>query len=194
MEKLPNGVFNQINQRLKDNFGNTEDKANYRLVWADDEKERRTTLFTKDGLQLLYPEVKEMRKYPDIRERYVLERLIENYDFENLEDGKPVARLIYQAIWNFEVVDGNAQRIGIAPNYGACKFIVETVLNAIEHPGATVKYKEDGLTQEAHEQRISELQQELFGDETAISDALGRRQGVAYGPGSSPNSSKGMMK
>lgn len=191
MDRIPNGAFNQINQRLADNFGNIEGKANFRLVWADNEREKRTTLFTEEGLQLLFPEVREMRKYPDIRERYVLERLIENLNFEELEDGKPVTQLIYQAIWNFEVYDSEKNRIGVCPNYAACKFIVETVMNAIEHPGATVKYTED-ISPEAKEHRVKQLEIELFGDESAITDALSLRQGVAYGPGSSPNSSTPM--
>lgn len=189
MQKMDKGDFNLINRRLADMFGMTENRANFRLVWADDEKERRTTLFTREGMQLLFPEVREMRKYPDIRERYVLEQLIVNTTFEEKEDGKPVEELVYMAMWNFEIYDSNRNPIGIVPNYGACKFIIETVLNAIEHPGATVKYKED-TSEEAQRSRINELQGELFGDESAITDALSIRQGVGYGPGSQPNSSQ----
>jgi len=184
--KMLDAEFQLINQRLADNFGSTADKPNFRLVWADDEKELRVTLYQESGLQLLYPEVRMMRKYPDIRERYVLERLIENFEPSVLEDGKPIAVLIHQAIWTFEILNRNRQRVGVVPSYDACKFVVATVLNAIEHTGY-VKYKESGLTEEEQEQRIRDLQEELFGNESTITDALSLKQGVGYGPGSQPN-------
>lgn len=186
--KMPNAEHQLINHRLADTFGNTADMPNFRLVWSDDERERRGTLYTEEGFQLLYPEVREMRKYPDIRERYVLESLIENYDPDQIEDGKPVAVLIYQPIWTFEIFDNQRNRIGVIPSYAACRFIIEIVLNNIAQAGNYVKYKETGLSEEEQREKIDKLQQELFGNESTITDALSLRQGVAYGAGSQPNS------
>ena len=134
-----------------------------------------------------------MRKYPDIRERYVLEWLQVNLNFDKLEDGKPVEELIYSPCWTFEVLNDQREKCFIAPNYGACKFVIETVLNAIAQAGNyTAKYKDPEFNSEAalaeKEKRVEGLMLDLFGDESAITDALSIRAGVAYGQGSSPNS------
>lgn len=199
IQKLPIEEFNLINLRLADNYGKTEDKPNFRLVWADDERELRATNFTPEGLQLLHTEVREMAKYPDIKERYVLESLVENFNFDKIEDGKPVSVLVYQAIWTWEVFNDRRERIYIAPSYGACKFVVETVLNAVANAGNySNKYKDpDADPREAaenKEQRLKGLEEELFGNESLITDSLSLRKGVAYGQGSSPNSSKPSIK
>ena len=193
IEKLPELEFNRINRSLRELYSVTEDKSNFRLVWADDERQIRWTKYTPEGLELLFPVAREIKKYPDMKERYVLERLTAIPDFENEKDGKPVEELIYQAIWTWELFNDRREKIYIAPNLGACRFVVETVLNAIANPGVYTKYKDPELSpsqeKEVRENRINELEKELFGDESAITDALSLRQGVAYGPGSSPNSS-----
>lgn len=197
MDKLPNYNFEEINRHLRELYGVTEDKANFRLVWADDQRELRWTNYTPEGLQLLNPVVREMRKYPDIRERYVLERLIANMTFDE-DGGNASEKLMYQPIWTFEVFNERKEKVGICPNEGACRFVIETVLNAIANPGVYTKYKDPELkpdqAKEIREARINQMQEELFGNESGITDALSLRQGVAYGPGSSPNSSTPSIK
>lgn len=193
IQQLPIEEFRLINRKLKDNYGNTNDLAHFRLVWSDDETQLRSTNFTVEGLQLMYPEVRLMRKYPDIHERYVLEWLQVNLNFDKLEDGKPVEELVYGPCWTFEVLNDRKEKCFIAPNYGACKFVAEIIMNNVSQAGNYTKYEDpdinSDIAKELKEERIKELQKDLFGDESSITDALSLRQGVAYGPGSSPNSS-----
>jgi hypothetical protein len=194
--KLPDEDFKLINRYLKDYYGHTEDNANYRLVWADDERQIRLTKYTPEGLEMLYPEAREMPKYLDIKERYVLERLIVIPEFG--ENDIVNETLTYQAIWTFEKFDDRRNKIFVLPNFGACKFIVEIVLENMRTAGSSVRYRDpDSDPDEAIENkraRLQHLQEELFGDESTITDALSLRQGVGYGQGSSPNSSTPMYK
>lgn len=194
--KLSNEDFKLINRYLKDYYGHTENNANFRLVWADDERQIRLTKYTPEGLEMLYPEARGMPKYLDIKERYVLERLIVIPEFG--ENDIVNETLTYQAIWTFEKFDDRRNKIYVLPNFGACKFIVEIVLENVRSAGASVKYRNpDDNPDEAMENklvRLKNLEEELFGDESAISDALGHRRAVGYGQGSSPNSSTPMYK
>ena len=67
-----------INKRLKDNYGETVDRPNFRIVWSEDQFENRLTHFTDEGFELIHPEVRQLPKYKQwIHDKYVLERLTE---------------------------------------------------------------------------------------------------------------------
>ena len=48
----------------------------FRITWANDETEMRLVGELDNGIQLLYPEVREVKKYPYLKDFYVLERLV----------------------------------------------------------------------------------------------------------------------
>ena len=48
----------------------------FRIVWANDETEKRLVSESDLGYQLLYPVVQEVKKYPYLKDLYVLERLV----------------------------------------------------------------------------------------------------------------------
>ena len=170
-----------INKRLKDNYGETTDKPNFRIVWSEDEFENRLTNFTDEGFELIHSEVRRLPKYRQwIKNKYVLERLTEVPVFQ--ENELPVSKLSYEPLWVFEDVKGDAVR----PTWSAAKFVIETVHEQVRTAGVYIKYKDpdSGLTKEQQfEKRNLELQaiqDELFGNETTIGDALAYKQGVGF--------------
>lgn len=160
--------LNDLNKKLRENFGQFDDKPRFRLVWSEDQLEKRLSHVTSEGLRLMYPQMIEMPKYRHyLRDRFVLERLTEIPDFQRNE---LATALSYEPIWVFEGKHGEP----IKPNYGACKFVIETLLEgARESIGP--KYKEDP---EAQDERIKQIEQDLWGNETTLGDALAHKQAV----------------
>ena len=48
----------------------------FRIVWANDETEIRLMATLDSGIEMLYPAVREVKKYPYLKDLYVLERLV----------------------------------------------------------------------------------------------------------------------
>jgi hypothetical protein len=164
-----------LNQRLIDHFGKDSDtnRPMFRIVWSDEQTEKRLVDMTEHGVQMLFPEVRELMKYPYIKHLYVLERLVV-VPFENNDEllGK---KLSYEPLWVY--CDDN--RNPIPPIWDATKFIIDTLYAALGKK-SLAKYIDDekNTTEEGRHQRIKELQLELFGNETETSDALRYKQGI----------------
>lgn len=183
--RLQDYEFNEYNKRLSDIYGELEKGMPFfRLVWSDDVFEKRWMTHTDEGFQLLYPEVREVPKYRNWKpERYVLEGL--QFISPEMESDIPFP-ISYEPIWTFEDKGGNY----LPPIWPAIHFILETLKENTEKSNM-VKYKDpDADPQEAIENkkvRVDKLVEDLFGNETNVTTALSHRSGVAYGPGSSPN-------
>lgn len=171
----------EINTRLADNFGRFNGQARFRVVWSSDELENRVVTHTPEGLALANPEVRLVKKYNSTfhKDAYILEMILPVGTITDL-----VTNLSYEPVWTFR-----NQHTGEAlpPFYGACKLVAETIMNNIEKASSgTVKYKDPlGDPEEAKEvqlQNIINLERELYGNETAIGDALKRDEAVGYGP------------
>jgi hypothetical protein len=171
-----------INRRLDEQYGRTHDTPNFRIVWSDSQYEKRECTHTREGFLLLYPEVREERKYWHyIRERHILERLTAVPDFQQ----KEVAghKLSYEPVWVFED-PRNANPL--QPSWVAAKFIIDTINKNIEAAGSYTKYKhpESGLTKsqlfEKRRAEIIELESVLFENETEVGDALAYKEGVGF--------------
>jgi hypothetical protein len=73
---------NWINKKLAENYGKDDQgRPNFRVVWSDDQLEKRKCrprLYLGDVFisQAAHEEVHEVKKYPFIRARHVLERLM----------------------------------------------------------------------------------------------------------------------
>lgn len=164
-----------LNQYLIDHFGidSSTGQAIFRIVWADDQLEKRRVQVTDSGVELLYPEVMEVKKYAYLKEVYVLERLVlvpKENQYELLD-----VMQSYEPIWVFRDSEGNA----LPPIWEATKFIVDALYAALGRTSLR-KYVEDEkyTTTEGIETRISELQSELFGNETDVGDALAYKEGI----------------
>lgn len=167
-----------INQRLLEHYGRFEDgRANWRVVFSNDEFEKRIVDCTPEGLSLAYPEVREVRKYPFDDGKYILERLI------GIPDGALTdltTRTSYEPVWTFQDKDGNA----LPPIWDAIYCIVHTVTHNLSRAGMGVPLKQpEGLGNTAEEirDRVEKLEKELFEDETEITDALRYDSAVGYG-------------
>jgi hypothetical protein len=158
-----------LNTRLIDEYGADANTGQpmFRIVWANDQLEKRLTDHTEKGTALLYPIVMEMKKYPYLKDTYVLEQLVVIPEINQME--LPTAKLSYEPIWAYR--DGDDKPL--PPIWPATKFIIDTLYAAMGKK-SMAKYvdSEKNTTPEGREQRISELQEELFGDETETGDAM----------------------
>lgn len=164
-----------LNKRLVDHYGldSNTGRPMFRIVWSDDQTEKRLMDVTDSGIALLQPEVREVKKYWYIKHLYVLERLVLVPEI-NQKD-LPTDKLSYEPIWVY--CDSNHQPV--PPIWEATKFVVDTMFAALGKKSLK-KYvdSEKNTTPEGREQRISELQTELFGNETETADALRYKEGV----------------
>lgn len=158
-----------LNQRLKDYFGLFDGlQANYRIVWSDDQYENRRVAFTPEGLELIHPEIREVRKYSYIRERFLLEKLISVAEMQTEE---LIDKLSYECIWNFEDHNG----FPLPPKWEAIELIINTIH---KNMGKKIIYREPEKTPESEKARVDKLVEDLFGNETPVTDALSYGSGV----------------
>lgn len=171
-----------INKRLEEHWGLFESTyVKYRVVFSDNEVESRTgewvdTDASGNFIRRVF-ETRQVKKYPWIQGKYVLEQLTvvpEGHRNELTE------KLSYEPLWVFEDKNGNA----LPPKWEAIEIIVDTVLKQIhgtEYKGR-VKYKDpysDPKTaREVKEAEIDKLTEELFGNETEVGDALANKDGI----------------
>jgi hypothetical protein len=180
-----------MNRYLFDWYGATDGKQHFRIVWSEDQLEKRITQYTSEGLQLLRPEVRELPKYRQwIHSKYLIEKLTAVPRFVETD---LVEELSYEPLFVFE----NGKGDFLPPHLGVTRKAIEVTLCNLGASGV-VRYKDpraDGNNGvEAQEQERKELMEYLYANETPIGDALATRSGVAYGPGSSPNSSTPAIK
>lgn len=160
----------EINRLLLRDFGQEYDgRPRWRVVWADDELEKRKVYVTPEGWQLLYPKVEEVKKYLHIKERYVLERLIPVFGETDL-----TTPYSYEPAWTFE--DRFQQYL--PPRFDACKFVVETIYGQLDRAKSHPKYKDESVDPEYRAKMLKEMEVKLFGNETPAGDALAHDYGV----------------
>lgn len=160
-----------VNQRLIDYFGLFEDQPKWRLVFSDDQFEKRHGTFndyTPEGF--FVRQVTEIRLVPKYRQwiqhKWVLERLtaVPEQCQEEL-----LTRLSYEPIWVFEDKKGNP----LPPIWLAIEFIIQSMFG---HVGKKYVVPSE---EEANEKRIQSLQESLFGNESVIADSLAYKEAVS---------------
>lgn len=167
----------RINKRLRDQYG-IEDtgESTWRVVFSEDEIEKKLSNFTDEGFELLTPIVVERPKYRQwINQKYVLERatpVLNERDRVILDK-----KYSYEPVWVFEDNHGKP----LPPKWEAIVVIINTIhKNAAQAVG--VKYKDpESNKDEALEQkeiRLQKLQEDLFGNETEVGDALAHKQAI----------------
>ena len=157
-----------LNTRLIEYFGIETESSDpiFRVVWSDAQYENRLTDATDTGIQLLHPEVRKLRKYPYVKAKYVLERLVLVPDWQQNELAG--AKKSYEPIWVFQDSKDNA----VPPVWTAIKLIIDTLYAALGKSSMAKYVDEEAKNpQEAKEKRIAKLEEELFGDESFL---LGR--------------------
>jgi len=167
-----------INKRLLDHYGRfTDGRANWRVVWSDDQFEKRWVTSTTEGFELITPLVAEVPKYSYIPHRYILERLV---PVPNFVESDLFEKTSYEPIWTFQDNEGNP----LPPIWEAVYLLIKTVQKNIASAGHNPVYKAPegmGNTVEEIKMRVEKLQEQLFGNETKLGDALAYDTAVGYG-------------
>lgn len=145
----------------------------WRVVWSEDQYEKRLMDVDDKGNELLQPEVRLVPKYRQwIIEKYVLERLvvIPEVNREELADKK----ISYEPIFPFRDKNGNA----LPPRIDVCKIVIDTIYAAMGK-SSLAKYK-SGTEKELIERQasIKEIQDYLYGNESDVTDHLRYKTGV----------------
>lgn len=162
-----------INHKLKRDYG-TEiscgDKPRFRVVFSEDQYEKRITKFTDDGLELLRPEVRTLPKYRQyIKAKYILERLVPVGVGTDL-----VEKVSYEPAWVFQDKNGNY----LPPFFRGCIFVIESLFNSIDKAGTFTKYKDKSIDPEERKAELKRVEDELFGNETDLTDNLHYGSGI----------------
>ncbi len=164
-----------LNARLVDHYGIDSDtgRAIFRIVWANDETEKRLVDRLDNGIHLLYEQVMEVKKYPYLQDLYVLERLVVVPDVNQRE--LPTSKQSYEPLWAYR----DSNDMPLPPIWTATKFVVDTLYAALGKKSMR-KYiqSEKETTEEGRQQRIMELAEELFGNETETGDAMAYGQAI----------------
>jgi len=149
-----------INRQLVDHFGvdTVTGQPMWRLVWANNVLEKRLMTHTDSGIELLHPSVREVRKYQNVKDRYVLERLIGLDPISSVEYGGD--QIYYYPMWTFQ------DRFGryLPPFFDGCKFIVDGVYAKEGKVNISALYNDPEADPETKRKRVDALIEELFGE------------------------------
>lgn len=161
-----------INAQLIEHYGvdTSTGQPQFRVVWSTDQLEKRLVEYTDTGVKLLFPEVREVKKYSYMLNMFVLERLV----LVNEEDQKELngLKMSYEPIWGF----ADDRRNPLQPKWEVAKIVIDTLYAALGKK-SLAKYVED-TSPEKKSEEIKLLQDELFGNETEVGDALAYQSGV----------------
>lgn len=161
-----------INEKLIQSYGTEFGNApRFRVVFSDDQFEKRWTDFTDEGFELLHPEVRLLPKYKQyIRGKYVLERLIPIVGETDL-----VSKISYEPAWVFQDKNGNY----LPPFFDGCSHVIESIYSVMDKAGTFTRYKDKNISVEERAAELKKVEDELFGNETNLTDDLHTGAGVS---------------
>ena len=172
--KIPELELISINTKLRDYYGSMgEGLPRYRVVWANDQFEKKLCTHTPEGLELIHPIVDERPKYYKYWEnKYVLE------GFTDVPSGTDMLeKYSYEPIFTFE----DAHENPLYPDWRVIRIIIETIRHNVEH--GVAKYVDPMLEPESakEEQKKStdRIYQEYYGNESDKTDSLMLGSGVS---------------
>ena len=162
-----------LNRQLIDLFGIDTISGNpiWRIVWADDQREKRLTECTDTGIFLLTPEVRELPKYTWILHKYLLERLVPIPDIS--KGDLPGRNLSYEPMFTFEDRRGNY----LPPRLDVAKIVIDSVY-AAQGKTSLAKYNDPEINPETKLKRVTEIQDYLFGEESDVTDAMAHGEAI----------------
>lgn len=171
-----------LNSRLVDYYGVDTISGDpiWRIVWSEDQTEKRLTHYTNSGVALLHPEVRELPKYRQwIQNKYVLERLtvVPSFDIKEL----PTTKTTYEPIFVFEDAHNNPLPV----KWEVTQFTIDSIY-AVQGKASLARYlpeEKDKNTAEGQRLRVEELEQQLYGNESPLGDALANKQSTVINPG-----------
>lgn len=164
-------TIESINYKLEKEYGKAfNEQPNFRVVFSEDQFEKRLTNYSDTGFELLVPEVRLLPKYRQyIHAKYVLERLIPVVGETDL-----MTQISYEPAWVFQDKDGGY----LPPFFDGCRLVIDSLYAQMDRHSGFVRYKDESVSPEARKQKLLDVQKELFGDETEVGDALAYGYGV----------------
>lgn len=163
----------QLNLQLIDLYGidTVTGQAIWRIVWSDDQREKRKSKYTASGIELPYAEVLELPKYAYQPHKHILEKL--ELVPERQQDELVGLKISYEPKFVFESASGQA----LPPRLDVCQLVIGTMNFAqFGHKSGLAKYKDDEDGEKL--KSIARIEQEYFGNETDVTDALRYKEGV----------------
>lgn len=166
-----------LNKRLIEYFGidTVSAFAMYKIVWSETELVRELSYYSETGMQLFTPIIIEKPKYKQwIQEKFVLEKLVAVPEMNIKEVG---AKISYEPLYVFEDKYGNY----LSPKWEACKFAIDCVHAAMGKESLNHYIDPENTTEKAMEakmDRVQELESQIFGNETDITDSLRAKSGI----------------
>lgn len=171
----------QINASLIDLYGVDISSGDpiWRVVWSEVQFEKRLGTyrdFTQSGLFIReVTEVREVPKYRQwIKEKWVLERLVAIPDM-NLPE-LPAIKVSYEPLFIFE----NARGEGLPPKLEVCQIVIDTVYAAQGKTSLKKYVDEEAKNDPKRKIAVDKIYEELFGEETEITDALAARTAIIH--------------
>jgi len=178
----------EINRQLIDFYGvdTVTGQAMWRVVWSEDQFEHRYGTYddyTSSGIYLrTVTEVRYVKKYPWIRDRYVLEDLVVIPEI-NAGD-LPATKMSYEPKYPFQTKNGSYA----PPTILAARWVIDCIL-AVKGKGTLSRYKDkidemkvsSTTAKEYYAMRneeLNELEKELFGNETDTGDAMAHGEAI----------------
>lgn len=159
-----------INKWLLREYGREDDgRARFRVVFSEGITEKRWIQHTDEGFELLSPEVREVPKYNQFKDVYILERLVPVGPESDLTE-----KISYEPAWVFYGPNDEP----LPPRFAACKFIADSMYAAMNGEKTPRNYQDPDATPEQREAKLQEVMKQLFGNETAVGDALAHGYGV----------------
>jgi hypothetical protein len=175
--KLDDKEIDRLNNYLARDYGYFNGELpNWRIVWSDDQVEKRLSKFTDFGVELVDPVVMEKPKYRQyIHQKYILERLI---PIPPRLDNDLVGKFSYEPIFVFADKDDNF----LPPRYDVCKIVIYGVYHKAA-ASVGVQYRDPRAEEDFREMelaRMESLKEYLWGNETPVTDALAADSAVGY--------------
>lgn len=166
-------TIESINQKLLDEYGvelSCGNSPRFRVVFSDDQFEKRWTQFTDEGFELIQPEVRSLPKYRQwVRGKFILERLIPVTGETDL-----VEKVSYEPAWVFQDKNGNY----LPPFFDGCKHVIESILEVTNKGIHFTKYKDKNVSPEERLAELKRVEDQLFGNETDLTDNLHYGSGI----------------
>jgi hypothetical protein len=172
-----------INQRLMDHFGVADDgRPIYRIVWSEDQFEKRFGVYEDYSGDIYLRTVKEVREVPKYRqwihEKYVLENLV---IVPPINSEELMTKISYEPLWVFMDKAG----FPLPPKWEAAKFIIDQQQAIRGQESLGPKYRDKYMTEDAksvREDEVQNLRESLFGNESSVGDALADKQSTIVMP------------
>ncbi len=163
-------TIEKINYWLERDFGKWEDgQPRFRVVWANDQREMRRTEYTDEGIQLLHPEIRELPKYQHCWGFYVLEQL------SVVPPGSDIlTKLSYEPLWVFRDKDDKY----LPPRYEVARIVIDAMY-ARKNEFRPVEKEDSEEVLRKRKAELTKVEQDLFGNNTPVGDALAYGWGVS---------------